>query len=281
MALDVTYASIDLELVARDTFGVGMPAAAIRLKLSSHIPLVLMMGSSVLYYFVLVKKVYPALRPATAAGKAKWNAARDAWNLSLFLFSAVCCGSAAVTLYQDGQLFVAGSWEAIHCRPVEGTWMRALSTAFTLSKIAEMGDTAFIITLGSKPPEFLHLYHHATTFMLFLFVMCMPGPEKFGLLLNGGVHTAMYSHYWRSWPKPLVPLITIGQICQLAFVTYSWTVSPSVCPTARFAGAPRALPLEFGTPYLLVPVYLYFFLVFFAKRFLGLGGKKSARSKAA
>ena len=117
--------------------------------------------------------------------------------------------------------------------------------------------------------------------MLFCFVMTMPGPEKFGLLLNGGVHTAMYSHYWRSWPKPLVPFITFGQICQLAFVTYSWTISPGLCPDAPFADAARAAPISFLTPYALVPVYLWFFLVFFAKRFLGLGRKKSSKGKGA
>ena len=122
--------------------------------------------------------------------------------------------------------------------------------------------------------QFLHLYHHATTFWLFCFVMNMPGPEKFGLLLNGGVHTLMYSHYWRAWPKALVPLITIAQIFQLGFVTYSWTISPGTCASAPFATAPSELPLAFATPYAMVPVYLYFFLVFFAKRFLGIGGGK-------
>ena len=102
--------------------------------------------------------------------------------------------------------------------------------------------------------------------------MNMPGPEKFGLLLNGGVHTLMYSHYWKTWPKQLVPLITVAQICQLAFVTYSWTITPGTCSkTSAFADAPSKLPLEFATPYAMVPVYLWFFLVFFAKRFLGLG----------
>ncbi len=101
----------------------------------------------------------------------------------------------------------------------------------------------------------------------------MPGAEKFGLLLNGGVHTMMYSHYWKPWPKSLVPLITIAQICQLSFVTYAWAINPGACATAAFAPAPAELPLAYVTPYAMVPVYLYFFLVFFAKRFLGLGSK--------
>ena len=67
----------------------------------------------------------------------------------------------------------------------------------------------------ATPPPSLAADHHATTFWLFCFVMNLPGPEKFGLLMNGGVHTLMYSHYWRQWPKAFVPLITGLQIMQL------------------------------------------------------------------
>ena len=39
--------------------------------------------------------------------------------------------------------------------------------------------------------DFLHMYHHATTFALFLLVMNFPGAEKCGMLLNGAVHFIM------------------------------------------------------------------------------------------
>ena len=39
--------------------------------------------------------------------------------------------------------------------------------------------------------DFLHTYHHATTFCLFLAVMNFPGAEKCGMLLNGFVHLIM------------------------------------------------------------------------------------------
>ena len=273
---DVDYTSASIELFPRDAFYPGMPAAPYRLILSDHVPLMLMAGSAILYWFILVPHVFPALRPDGANAKARWTRMRNAWNCFLFLFSAFCCGTAIVMLWQDGQLFQSGSWERLHCTPVEGTRLRAVSTFFTISKLWEWGDTLFLITLGSKPPEFLHLYHHATTFWLFCIVMNMPGPEKCGLLLNGGVHTLMYSHYWKPWPKPLVPLITIAQIFQLGFVTYSWTINPGTCATAAFSNAPNELPIAFATPYAMVPVYLYFFLVFFAKRFLGIGGKKKS-----
>ena len=277
---DVDYRSASIELVPRNLCS-GWPEAPIRLTLSDHTPLALMVGTAALYWFVLVPHVFPALRPQTASVKAHWTRMRSTWNCFLFLFSACCCGTAVASLWQDGQLFRSGAWEALHCRPVEGTRLRAVSTLFTFSKLWEWGDTLFLIALGHKPPEFLRLYHHATTFWLFGFVMNMPGPEKFGLLLNGGVHTLMYAHYWRPWPKPLVPLITLAQIGQLGFVTYSWTISPRLCGPAgaAFAAAPSELPLAFVTPYAMVPVYLYFFLVFFAKRFLGVGAKRKHKEQ--
>ena len=137
--------------------------------------------------------------------------------------------------------------------------------------------TAFIVWLGSRPPIFLHRYHHATTFWLFCFVMSMPGPEKLGLLLNGFVHTLMYAHYYRSFPKALVPVITVLQICQLAFVTYAWTVTPAECPA--FENAFERHPLEFGAPYLMVPVFLAFFIKFFVARFINKGAGRPAKSK--
>mmetsp|Transcript_36336 Transcript_36336/g.113806 ORF Transcript_36336/g.113806 Transcript_36336/m.113806 type:complete len:281 (-) Transcript_36336:184-1026(-) len=271
---DVSYSSASIELIPRDALFAGTPGAPIRLTLTNYVPLLLMAGTAAVYWVLLVPRLFPALRPKTDAERARWTRTRDAWNLLLFLFSACCCSTAALTLWQDGQLFRSGAWEALHCRPVEGTRLRAVSSLFTLSKLWEWGDTLFLIALGQKPPEFLHLYHHATTFWLFCLVMNMPGPEKFGLLLNGGVHTLMYSHYWKPWPKPLVPVITVAQIFQLAFVTYSWTINPGLCATASFANAPSALPVAFATPYAMVPVYLYFFLLFFARRFLGVGGKR-------
>jgi len=107
----------------------------------------------------------------------------------------------------------------------------------------------------------------------------MPAGEKFGLLLNGCVHTLMYWHYWRPWPKPLVPAITLLQIAQLTTVIYAWGASPGACPDASFASAPSLHPLTFNTPYTMAPVYLLFFIVYFVKRFL-FPLKKLARSDA-
>jgi len=265
MVVDVTYEVADLEIIPAGLFGPGQPTEAIRLRLSGYVPALIMVSSFVLYWFILVPHVFPATKPAGAEAIARRQSWRNAHNFSLFIYSGICCFSTAAYLYSDGQLF---DWHALLCTPVEGTWLRALSATFTVSKLIEWVDTAFLVWLGKSKPEFLHTYHHATTFWLFCLVMNLPGPEKFGLLMNGGVHTMMYSHYWRSWPKTIVPVITVLQIAQLATVTYAWYASPGECPSAPFASLPREEFLTYLTPYCMVPVFLYFFVVFFVKRFI-------------
>lgn len=279
MPLDVTYERANIELVAKGVFGGGMPAETIRLQLDNYVPAMIMVSSGVLYWFFLVPIFFPATKPSDEAAVKSRSSLRSIHNVILFLYSAFCCISTAIYLHMEGQLFSNGQfwdWHALLCTPVEGTWLRGLSITFVVSKLYEWGDTAFLIWCGKRPPQFLHLYHHATTFWLFCLVINMPGPEKFGLLMNGGVHMLMYSHYWKSWPKALVPLITILQIMQLATVTYAWSVNPAECPEATYSDA-SSYPFEFFTPYLMVPVYLWFFIVFFVKRFIcGKSGKKKA-----
>lgn len=278
-AFDVTYDSADLEIVPANLFGEGFPAESVRLQLDSNVPALLMVLSFVIYWFLLIPVVFPATKPVNELAIASRKKFRDTHNFILFIYSAVCCSSALAYLYFDGQF---SDWHKLLCTPVEGTWLRALSVTFTLSKLVEWMDTAYLVWLGRSPPEFLHKYHHATTFWLFCFVMNLPGPEKLGMLLNGGVHTMMYSHYWRAWPKVLVPAITVLQIFQLAFVTYAWTVTPRECPAAPFARAPKENLFAYLTPYAMVPVFLYFFVVFFVKRFIlkkPKVGKKDAVAK--
>jgi len=248
----------------------------IRLKLSNYYPMLIMVGAAMIYYFVLLPFVFPGMKPTNDEARNATKKMRDWHNFFLFIYSGFSCGACLYYLYVNNELF---DWKAIMCNPVEGTWLRPVSVIFVVSKIYEWGDTAFKLWLGTKKEswqqEFLHNYHHATTFWLFCIVINLPGPEKFGLLLNGGVHTLMYSHYWRSWPKALVPLITILQILQLSTVIVAWTTTPSDCPNARFAvDAYQNFP-EYLTPYFMVPVYLFFFLLFFAERFCGCGGNKS------
>ena len=72
----------------------------------------------------------------------------------------------------------------------------------------------------------------------------------------------MYLHFAVRLPRWARPLITAAQIVQLAFVTGVWSLMGSLCGGV-YATYATEHPAAFAVPYALVPVYLYFFLVFF------------------
>lgn len=139
---------------------------------------------------------------------------------------------------------------------------------------------------GKAPAElnFLHLYHHATTFVLYLMMMNLPGMMKNGILLNSFVHTLMYLHYARPLPMPF--LITITQIVQLGFGTWIWYLGfhpETGCPAHK--NFIKNHWLDYLSPWSMAPVYLGFFIKFFIQRFIikalfgGKGNKKNEARK--
>jgi len=275
-SFDVTYREVDFELIPSNFLGTSWPPEPIRLNVGNYVPAITMVSSFILYYFILIPYIFPATKPQNSNSIQLCQKLRDAHNAIMCLYSGLCFLLATYYLFSTNEIY---SWHAILCTPVEGTWLRPLSVTFTITKIIEWLDTAFIIWLGRNPPVFLHKYHHATTFWLFCFVPNMPGPEKFGLLLNGFVHFLMYSHYYSSWPKKWVPTITILQILQLSIVTYAWTVSPNECPNAKWAPGIQQHTLEYCTPYAMVPVFLWLFILFFWRRFIQQKPKGGIKAK--
>ncbi|CAF0996711.1 unnamed protein product [Adineta ricciae] len=153
------------------------------------------------------------------------------------------------------------------CVPIP-SWLRIVTLTFTLSKIWEWLDTAILIWKGHslKKIGFLHIYHHATTVLLFLVCMNFPGGEKGSVFFNGLVHTLMYYHFAFRLPKFFRPVLTAIQIVQLITATYVWYIVPNVCP--KYRDFPAKHPLEFIIPFALVPVYCLFFFKFFIQHYL-------------
>jgi hypothetical protein len=238
------------------------------------IPALVSAGSAVAY-LILVYLVAPLLRPTTSSATRVLEKLRKIHNIVLFLFSFVCFSSTLIYMIASGE--IASLRRTLCDDPPR--WMSLLNTAFTFSKIYEWGDTLFLVWLSPRGANsFLHVYHHATTFWLFLLVSDLPGPLRMGLLLNGFVHTLMYAHYAWPFPKAVVPAITAAQIAQLATVTYLWTITPSTCE--RFSSFPEDYWLEFLTPYSMVPVYLLFFVQYFMTRFLFGSRKRTTSGKS-
>ena len=219
------------------------------------------LGSCLLYAF-LITAVFPLFTSRLSSG-FKQSFAKFHHTL-LFLYSLFSFLAALYHLVVTGEI---SNWSRLICEPLP-PWLRAVSITFTLSKIWEWFDTAILIWKGQSLNKigFLHTYHHATTFLLMLCVMNLPGPEKGGMLLNGFVHVLMYYHFAFRLSKIFRPIITGLQILQLITLTYMWHIVPDICPNYQHFS--RAYPIIFLIPYALVPVYCLFFLRFFVEQYV-------------
>ena len=228
----------------------------------------LALGSSFLY-LLLITTIFPMMK-----SKFTNNFSTTHYAL-LFLYSLFAFIAGMIYMLQTGQIT---NWRDYICIPIP-PWLRLISITFTVSKIWEWLDTGILIAKGHSLSKigFLHIYHHATTFVLFLAVMNLPGGEKSGVLFNGFVHTLMYYHFAYRLPKIFRPLITFLQIVQLASSTYIWHITPDVCPNYR--NFPNENFIEFLTPYVLVPVDCLFFLKFFFEQYLFSSSKKSKKTE--
>ena len=108
--------------------------------------------------------------------------AKVAWGLPVPGYAhhvALCLYSLAAfsaTLYHIVSTGEAASLTAFACAPLPA-WLRLVSLSFTLSKLWEWRDTLVMLERGDSLRKigFLHLYHHATTFLLFIDVMNFAG----------------------------------------------------------------------------------------------------------
>lgn len=240
-----------------------VPYTNLSLRFEYPTTLALSFGS-ILLYLVLIYAITPVFTPTTPYGKGELHRFSKVHFSLLCVYSAICCLSTFYHIAKEGEL---SNWSGYLCAPIP-EWLRLLSLSFALSKIWEWVDTFIDIWRGKTPYDigFLHCYHHATTFFLFLLVENFPGTEKSGMLMNGFVHTLMYYHYAFRLPKFMRPLITAAQIVQLVTVTYIWHITPQSCQDhSQF---PKDHLVEFLIPYGFVPVYTIFFVKFFAEAYL-------------
>ncbi|CAF0821798.1 unnamed protein product [Rotaria sordida] len=246
---------------------IEIPYTNIIINIYSPWSYIISFGSCLLYIF-LITIIFPLLTSKLSL-KMK-NFFSKIHYIFLFLYSLFSC---LITLYYITYTKEIINWLDYICKPIP-SWLRIISITFTISKIWEWFDTAILIFKGQtfKKIGFLHIYHHATTFLLFLCVMNFPGGEKSGMLLNGFVHTVMYYHFAFRLPKFLRPIITTLQIIQLLMVTYIWHIVPRLC--LKYKQFPNENFLEFLLPYALVPVYCLFFFKFFIEQYLISSTKK-------
>ena len=136
------------------------------------------------------------------------------WNTLLAIFSIFGAGRSlpeAVYMIQNH------GWGFSICdSSYGGLW----SCLFALSKVYELGDTAFII-LRKRPLIFLHWYHHVTVLIYTWYSYAERlGPARWFIVVNYSIHAAMYSYYTMramqiSLPKVIPLTITTMQILQV------------------------------------------------------------------
>ena len=224
-------------------------------------PAIVTFGSCLLYVF-LIFAVFPLYKSKFSSEQV--NVIAKVHHALLFCYSLFSFLAILYHIIITNEII---NWSNFLCDSIP-PWLRIISLTFTMSKIWEWFDTAILIWKGHswRKIGFLHIYHHATTFLLFVCVMDFPGTEKSGMLINGFVHTLMYYHFAFRLPKFLRPIITTLQIVQLITVIYMWCTVPSACPA--YSSFPREHRLEFLLPGALVPVYCLFFLKFFIEQYV-------------
>lgn len=124
------------------------------------------------------------------------------------------------------------------------------SFVLLVSKVFELGDTAFIV-LRKQKLVFLHWYHHVTTLMSWWVMYSYYEPNQLWyIVMNSFVHSFMYTYYaLRAMKirvfKPIAMFITTIQLLQMVFGvivnvytirTMHYNGTPADCPHRNWFG---------------------------------------------
>lgn len=210
--------------------------------------------------------------------KAPWNVRPFlvVWNIFLAVFSLM----GAARLWPSFVYIVReyGWYDTVCIRDhfytdqVSGFWV----LAFSVSKIVELVDTAFLV-VRKKPVTFLHYFHHATTaFIYWFFVPDVPSFMRYFACINYTVHAVMYTYFAVTsmnirFPRPVAMFITTFQISQM-FVNSFVAFCASVAMLRGIRCDVTSLNLLFAISFF--PFYIYQFTKFFYGAYLNKAAAK-------
>jgi len=152
--------------------------------------------------------------------------------------------------------------------------------AFVMSKVFELGDTAFIIFRG-QPLIFLHYYHHFTVLIYSVYSYSEHvSSARWYIVMNYCVHSVMYSYYAvraaHIWvPSFMRMTITTMQMVQMII---GLIVSISVFVIKLDGTDCHQSYYNAGGAVLMYGSYLVLFANFFYQQYVVLPKKKSSRS---
>ncbi|KAG6592792.1 Elongation of very long chain fatty acids protein [Phytophthora cinnamomi] len=147
---------------------------------------------------------------------------------------------------------------------------------FYLSKMLDLCDTFFIV-VGKKWRQlsFLHVYHHLSVLLMYyvVFRVAQDGDSYASIVLNGFVHTIMYTYYFVSahtrdiWWKRYLTLIQLVQ-----FVTMN--VQGYLMYSRQCPGMPPKIPLIYLA---YVQSLFWLFVNFYVRSYVLAPSKKLAK----
>jgi len=213
----------------------------------------------------------------------KLNGILTLWNIglavmSIYAFARVAPEFFYVLLGKNGFHNSICEWPAHQGATAFWSWVLALS------KIVELGDTAFIV-LRKQNLLFLHWYHHVTTLMSWWVMYHWYEPvQQWYVVMNSFVHSFMYTYYALAAMKVRLPrlvamFITTIQLLQMVFgvIVNVYTVyimyyngTPANCPHRNWLG----LKVSFG---IYVPYTILFAKLFIDRYVLKQGGRSGAQ----
>lgn len=163
--------------------------------------------------------------------------------------------------------------EASYADNATGLWC----VVFTVSKLLELGDTAFVV-LRKKPLIFLHWYHHTTVLLCSWFGHTTFTPALFFVSINFAIHAVMYAYFFLmalhavpSWFD--AKWLTVAQISQMFVGLY--VIGASTYYKYYTAAGCAIEPGMVVAIWLMYATYLYLFVDFFVKRYFGRGNKRN------
>ncbi|CAL8097177.1 unnamed protein product [Orchesella dallaii] len=202
------------------------------------------------------------------------------WNFSLAAFSIFGFLRTGPDLW-DVLIGSSGFHRSVCVRDSLNEPTAFWSWLFVLSKMIELGDTAFIV-LRKTPLIFLHWYHHMT--VLVFTWLCYPQAEpifRWVGVMNYFVHSLMYTYYGFkalrfNVPRQLSMMITLLQLSQMAvglivnlYAMYAKSVG---WECARSTQGFQILMAIYGS-------YLVLFAKFFYKTYFKSGKQVVVKSK--
>ena len=173
---------------------------------------------SLWFSLVYVILVFSGRRYMSTRPKFELRAPLAVWSGTLAIFSIV---GAARTIPEMIFMLKVHGFEGSVCDPscydgTTGVWVSLM----TISKLFELGDTAFIV-LRKQPLMFLHWYHHITVFIYGWYAYSeYTAPVRWFVVMNFTVHAFMYTYYALRaikvrFPKVVNICITSLQILQM------------------------------------------------------------------